>query len=60
MIISTTLLVNMFYVTSRILHLVTRFIDLSAGMYQLYSLRIALLGLKNVGVTYNVNNTLVF
>jgi len=60
MIISTTLLVNMFYLTSRILLLVTHFIDLSARMYQLYSLRMALLGLKNVGVTRSVNNTVVF
>jgi len=44
----------MFYLTSRILHLVTHFSDLSAGMYQLYSLRMTLLGLKNVGVTHKV------
>ena len=44
-----------FYLTSRFLHLVTHFVDIAAGIYQLYSLKMTLCGLKHVGVTYCVN-----
>ena len=37
-------------------HLVTHFVDLAAEMYQLYSLNMALWGLKHVGVIYRVKN----
>ena len=39
---SITLLVNMFHLTSRIVHLMTHFADLPAQMYQLYSLKMTL------------------
>ena len=42
MIIAITLLADMFYLTSRILHLVTHYAVLAAGVHQLYSLRMAL------------------
>jgi len=40
--INKTLLLNMFYLTTRILHLVTHFREIAAEMFQPYSLRLAL------------------
>jgi len=37
-----TFLVNIFYLTSRILQMVTNFVDLDAEAYQLYSMKMAL------------------
>jgi len=45
----------MFYLNSIILQLVTYFVDLAAEMYQFYSLRMVLWGVKHVRVTYRVN-----
>ena len=45
----------MFYLASRILHLVAHFVDLSAEMFQSYSLRMSLWGLKHVGVIQRAN-----
>lgn len=44
-----------YILTSRILHMVTHFVDLAAEAYQLYSMKMAIWGLKHVRVIYTVN-----
>jgi len=44
----------MLYLTPRILQMENHFVDFAAGMYQLYSLKMTLQGLKHGGVTYRV------
>jgi hypothetical protein len=50
-----TFLVSIFYLTSRILQMVTHFVDLAAEAYQLYSMKMAIWGLKHDRVLYSVN-----
>jgi hypothetical protein len=46
---------NTHYTPSWILHLLTHFVELAAGLCQMYSLTMTLYGLKYVAVTYSLN-----